>query len=156
MPIKSFRGQIADGGQITIPLHTKDGSQGYKIKKFDVFPKNPGHTADKELLVTVWSVEQTGIAAGAGTVIDFSQQELLAVGYFTENSSGSVVTGPAVVIFENMIFNQDIYVVNQDQSTGEAANYYLELEKVKLDLTGNTVATLKDIRNLWTNFNTGT
>ncbi len=148
MPIKSFRGLVEDGGQITIPLHTNDGSQGYKIKKFDVFPKNPGNAPNKELLVTVWSVEQSSHPAGPGTVVDFSNQELLAVGYFTDNSSSNVVTNSAVVIFENMIFNQDIYVINQDQDTGEAANYYIELEMVKLDLNQNTVATLKDIRNI--------
>ena len=148
MPIKSFRGLIEDGGQTTIPLSTRNGSQGYKIKYFDVFPKNPGHTADKELVVTIWSIKQTSHPAGPGTEIDFSDQTLLGVGYFTENSSGSVVTNDAVIIFENMVFNQDIYIVNQDQSTGEAANYYLELESVKLDLNENTVATLKDIRNI--------
>ena len=148
MPIRTFRGQIEDGGQVTIPLHTRNGNQGYRIKKFDIFPKNPGHTADKELVVTIWSVEQATHAAGAGTVIDFSNQELLAVGYSTENSSGSVVYSPATIIFDNMTFNQDIYVINQDQSTGEAANYYIELELVKLDLNENTVATLKDIRNI--------
>jgi len=144
--IKTFRGLIADGAQDTIVLHTNDGSIGYRIVKFDVFPQNPGHTADKELLVQIWSVAPATHAAGSGTIVDFNNNELLAVGYFTENSSGAVVTGPAVVIFENMIFNQDIYVTNQDQSTGESANYYLELEQVKLDLNENTVATLKNIR----------
>tara|TARA_R110002051_G_C8531937_1_gene469745 strand:- start:33 stop:494 length:462 start_codon:yes stop_codon:yes gene_type:complete len=145
--IRTFRGLIQDGGQDTIVLHTNNGSTGYQIKKFDVFPKNPGHTADKELLVTIWSVKQPTHAAGPGTIIDFSNQELLAVGYCTENTAGSVVYNPAAIIFDNMTFNQDIYVINQDQSTGEAANYYIELEQMSLDLNENTVATLKDIRN---------
>jgi len=145
--IKTFRGLIADGGLDIIPLHTSDGSTGYRIKKFEVFPQNPGHTADKELLVLIWSVAPATHAAGSGTVVDFNNNELLGVGYFTENSSGAVVTGPAVIIFENMIFNQDIYVTNQDQSTGESANYYLELEQMKLSDNENTVATLKNIRN---------
>ena len=44
-----------------------------------------------------------------------------------------------------MIFNQDIYVTNYGSG---AMNYYIELEQIKLDLNENTVATLKDIRNL--------
>ena len=35
MPIKTFRGQIADAGKETIPLHTRNGSTGYIIKKFE-------------------------------------------------------------------------------------------------------------------------
>jgi len=53
------------------------------------------------------------------------------------------------IIFDSEIFNQDIYVTYADSqgSTGEM-NYYIELEQVNLDLNENTVATLKDIRNL--------
>lgn len=145
--IISYRGLLADGEQDIINLHTNDGKTGYKIVKLDVFPENPGHTADKELLVTVWSVEQATHAAGPATTVDFNNQELLAVGYFTENSSGSVVTNPAVVIFDNRIVNQDIFVINQDQSTGESANYYIELEQIDLTEDQALVAIIKNLRN---------
>ena len=144
--IKTFRGLLGDGDLDTLSLHTNNGRIGYRIIKFEVFPQNPGHTANKELLVQIWSVAPATHAAGPGTVVDFNNSDLLAVGYFTENSSGAVVTGPAVVIFENMVFNQDIYVTNQDQDTGQAANYYIELEQFVLNENENTVATLKDIR----------
>ena len=45
-------------------------------------------------------------------------------------------------------FNQDIYVTMKDSSTGESCNYYIELEQMKLNLDEQTVATLKDIRNV--------
>ena len=35
--------------------------------------------------------------------------------------------------------------------TQQKMNYYIELEQVSLDLTENTVATLKDIRNIKSN-----
>ena len=47
-----------------------------------------------------------------------------------------------------MIFNQDIYVTHKDVAVGQTVNYYIELEQIKLDLNENTVATLKDIRNI--------
>jgi hypothetical protein len=46
-----------------------------------------------------------------------------------------------------MTFNQDIFITLGSQS-GASCNYYIELEQVKLDLNENTVATLKDIRNI--------
>ena len=55
---------------------------------------------------------------------------------------------PGAVVFDNEIFNQDIYITHTDaHATGEC-NYYIELEQIKLDLNENTVATLKDIRNI--------
>jgi len=44
-----------------------------------------------------------------------------------------------------MTFNQDVYVT---AATDESINYYIEMEQVKLALDENTVATLKDIRNI--------
>ena len=38
--------------------------------------------------------------------------------------------------------------VSLDVEVGESVNYYIELEQIKLDLNENTVATLKDIRNI--------
>jgi len=144
--IKTFRGVLADGGQDRIRLQTIKGKTGYRIVKLDIFPKNPGHTADKELLVQVWNTEVATVAAGSGTVVNFTDSDLLGVAYFTENSSGAVVTGPAVVIFDQEVFNQDIYITNQDQSTGESANYYLELEVIPLNDAGAEYTTLKDMR----------
>ena len=145
--IKTYRGLLADGGQDRIRLQTIKGKVGYRISKLDIFPENPGHTADKELLVQIWKVNTT-VAAGPGTVVNFSDTDLLGVAYFTENSSGAVVTGPAVVVFDQEVFNQDIFITNADQSTGEAANYYLELEVIPLDDAGAEYTTLKDMRQV--------
>jgi len=52
------------------------------------------------------------------------------------------------IIFDKEIFNQDIYITHTEAAgSALACNYYIELEQVKLDLSENTVATLKDIRN---------
>ena len=42
MPIKTFRGQLADEEQDTIRLSTNTGLIGYRIRKFQLMPANPG------------------------------------------------------------------------------------------------------------------
>ncbi len=146
MPIKTFRGLISNEAQDTIVLHTNDGSTGYKIVKFELFSPDPAVT-DQESVVKIHTTPQTGTPTNT---IDFSDQTLLAVAYL-ENNNQHYYTGVHYVVFDNMIFNQDIYLTHKEsQGTAPAhpVNYYLELEQVKLDLSESTVATLKDIRNV--------
>jgi len=143
MTIKSFRGKIADQGKDTIVLHTNDGSLGYKIKKLELFSTNPG-AITQESVLKVFTVPQTGTPT---PTVDFSQQELIGVGYLSLNTS-NIYPGFLTVAFDNITFNQDIYVTHYDNSTGEALNYHIQLEQTSLDLNENTVATLKDIRNV--------
>ena len=143
MPIKSFRAQIASGTQDIVSLHTNNGATGYRIKKFDVIETTPG-TTDIELVIKIYAINQGTTINGT---VDFSDQTLLAVGYY---QGGNVATEQAnqTIIFDNEIFNQDIYITCSESVAAQAGNYYIELEQVKLDLNENTVATLKDIRNL--------
>lgn len=147
MPIKSFRGKLADGAIDSISLHTNTGSTGYKIVKFQLFSPDPGATT-QESVVKIYKIPQTTATA----TVDFSDNSMLASAYYKDNSSDSNPTS-FVVVFDNEIFNQDIYVTCSDPATGtnESMNYYIELEMVKLALDENTVATLKDIRNIESN-----
>ena len=142
MAIKSFRGLIADGAIDTISLHTNTGSPGYIIKKFEILAQKPGNVHN-ESVIKIYSIPQTSVDA----FIDFSDNTLLAAGYYRDDSS-RIYSQSTTVIFDNMKFNQDIYLTHSDVEAGESINYYIELEQVKLDLTENTVATLKDIRNI--------
>ena len=143
MPIKSFRGKLADGGKDTISLHTNDGSIGYRIKKLDIIDTAPG-TGDVELVLKIYTIPQES-ADGA---VDFSDQTLLAVAYFADSNSLAYQGIAKNIIFDNMTFNQDIYITAVDVQATTPTNYYIELEQVKLSLDQNTVATLKDIRNI--------
>ena len=143
MPIKSFRGLMADNTQDTIVLHTNDGSVGYKIVKFELMPSNPGGAAG-EHVVQIWKVSQTANSND----IDFSNNILLGAGYASNATSGDSEPTRQSVIFDSEVFNQDIYVTHKIQNGSGSINYYIELEQVKLDLSENTVATLKDIRNI--------
>jgi len=143
--IKTFRGMIADGGQDTIVLHTNNGSIGYRIVNFRVFPSEPGQQTVENTMV-IWKVEQTTVSTTAITV-NFSDNRMLAVGIFHEGHSDQTGFRDDVVVFDSEVFNQDIYITNTDTQGTVACNYYLELEQVKLDINSNTVATLKDMRN---------
>jgi hypothetical protein len=140
MPIKTFRGLIGDGDQETIPLHTNTGSTGYRIVKLEIMPNAPGSTS-YENVVKIFKVSQASVTA----TVDFSDGNLLAAAYIEGNASNQYPDAMQV-IFEQEIFNQDVYITNYDVDTGALVNYYLELEQVRLDLNQNTVATLKDIK----------
>ena len=141
MPIKTFRGLIADGGQDTIVLHTNTGSTGYRIVKFAIVSSAPG-TALSENVIKIYKTPQTSVDG----LVNMTDNTLLGCAIYHETTG---VYGLHTIFFENEIFNQDIYVTNSDTgATASSCNYYIELEQVKLDLGENTVATLKDIRNV--------
>ena len=137
--IKTFRGKIVKGGQDTIVLHTNDGSVGYRIVKFQAMGTSDDENYESTL--QVWSVSNAGAYQ-----VDFSNQELLAaILYGDNNTAGTAAV--QTVIFDNMVFNQDIYVTFESASASADMNYYLELEQVTLNLDENTVATLKNVKN---------
>jgi len=132
-----------------IPLSTRKGEVGYRIKQFALLPYDFGaSTSDLEATVKIYKTPQTN----ATSQIDFSDQSLIAASvmagavFYPVDSKG--ISG--AVIFENEIFNQDIYVTYYNNKTNELAgfvNYYLELEVIKLNESEAMVTTLKDIRN---------
>ena len=136
---RSFRGLLTNGALETIALHTNTGSTGYRIIKLEVIANDP-RGAGSEGVLKIYSIPQTA----ASDKIDFSDNTLLGCAFY-ENSGSQSSFGGTTIIFDNVKFNQDIYIT---ASTDESINYYMELEMVKLDLTENTVATLKDIRNI--------
>jgi len=141
--IKTFRGLIADGATDTIVLHTNDGSTGYRIAKFNLIPKKPVTSAN-ECVIQIWKVNP----GATSNEIDFSDQTLIGIGIYSNQTDSTYYPDDQTIIFDNEIFNQDIYLTLNNASGAEACNYYLELEQVKLDLNENTVTTLKNLRNL--------
>ena len=141
MPIKSFRGKLADDTQQTIALSTNNGATGYKIVKFEVM--SPDANSNVEAVLKIYKIKQTTNTSD----VDFSDNTLLAAALINDTTDRNYMPIP-IVTFDNEIFNQDIYITNKGQDNPSSVNYYIELEQVKLDLTENTVATLKDIRNV--------
>ena len=142
--IVSFRGQLNMGVEERIPLSTNKGLIGYKVKKFQILSSTPG-VGDVEYIAQIYKTED---AANINTTPDFSDNRLIAVAYYQDDSSISH-SSSVDIIFDNEKFNQDIFINITDAGGGtKRCNYYIELEQMKLDLNEQTVATLKDIRNV--------
>jgi len=137
--IKTFRGLLLDLGVDKIRLSTKDGKMGYRIKKFEVITETPGQ-ANVEATVTISKVDFTPL-----NKIHLTDGNVLGVAFYSGNSSAHIYPTSQVMIFDQEVFNQDIYVGNNDLQ-GEAMNYYLELETIKMTDNAAAVSTLRDIR----------
>ena len=144
MPMKSFRGKISDSTVDTISLSTNNGSIGYRIKSLQVMPELAA-TGDYRSVLKIYTIPQT--VASVTNTIDFSDNTLLAAASYSQKADSRQYPDDVIVVFDNTTFNQDIYVTHVN-ANGNDLNYYIELEQIKLDISENTVATLKDIRNI--------
>ena len=138
--IKSFRGLIADDAQDRIYLSTNTGTIGYRIVKLEIMPSKVS-VAHTNAVVQIFSRDDN---VAPSTTIDFSDNTLLAAARYLDRVN---VEMSQATIFDNDVFNQDIYVKYKDADAATEINYYIELEEVKLDLNASTVVTLKDMRN---------
>tara|TARA_R110000824_G_scaffold359397_1_gene546952 strand:- start:162 stop:599 length:438 start_codon:yes stop_codon:yes gene_type:complete len=139
----SYKGKIEANTQEEIRLSTIQGKIGYKIRKLSIIGEEPGEET-VELILKIYKIKQDTI----NNTVDFSDDTLLGVAYLIDSSSTATVTADNI-IFDNEMFNQDIYVTAVDASgSNRATNYYLELEQFKLNDIETTMATLKDIRTI--------
>ena len=147
MSIKSFRGQIASGDSIKIRLHTNNGLTGYIVKDFRIMGTNPTVNEDEAVvkLFSAQPLDATGVPT-ADALVDLSAPTLLAVGLYTGRATTRSYPINEIVIFESTKINQDLFLTSVETVSGNAVNYYIELEQIKLDTTEATVATLKDMR----------
>jgi len=136
MVVKTFRGLLADGGQDRISLQTIKGKVGYKIAKFQIIPD--GSTGARNSIISIWRSKQASIVQG----VNFTDMDLLGVAMWY---NGTYEVDDAV-IFDNEIFNQDIYLGLFDSDGSSTCNYYLELEVIPLDDKGAEYTTIKDLR----------
>ena len=140
MVVKTFRGLLGHNTQDQIRLQTIKGKVGYKIIKFQAITTAPGATT-AEVIVKAYKTSQTSIDA----VIDFTDSDLLGVVFWSGRAS-SGWGAEDTIIFDNEIFNQDIYITAQDVDSNRDTNYYIELEVIPLTDHAAEYATLKDIR----------
>ena len=139
--IKTFRGQLEHAEVETIRLSTHNGLTGYKIKKFQLMQTDANE--DIESTVTLHTVNP---GTPTSSAVNFDTPTLLGAAMIWSNIN-QVYVHESMVIFDNVTFNQDIFISHFfQQATAKAVNYYLELEQISLDLSEATVATLKDMR----------
>ena len=142
MTIKTFRGALQKGAGERIRLETLDGKTGYRIKSLAGMPVDTG-AGSNEATIQVYAIEQTAPT----TTVTFSEQTLLGVFYFLRDQ-GVVAINSQSTIFEESVFNQDIFVYYEDAQTNAAGfNFYMELETVSLDDVEATAVILKNFRN---------
>jgi hypothetical protein len=141
MTIKTFRGLLADGAQERIRLETLDGKQGYRITKLEGISVAPG-AAQGAHVIKIYTVSQTTIDGA----VDLSDNTLIGIVYFT-NRTDELHSNQSVIIADSEIFNQDIYITHSDIQGSASGNYYLELERIKLDDVEATAVILKNFRN---------
>ena len=122
--VHSFRGLLGHDGQDEINLERQNLNLAYRITKFEIMPNTPGG-AVSEYVVKVYREQQTSITQ----TVDFSDTDLLAAGYFLNQSS---TTNPyySTVIFDNILFSRNVFVTNDDNVGSLKCNYYLEIEEV--------------------------
>ncbi len=142
MVVKTFRGQLADGGQDRIRLQTNRGKVGYRITKFQVMAATVT-TVSAECVVKIFKTNQSTVDAS----VNFTDSDLLGIALWTSDSDTHAQSDDLNVIFDNEIFNQDIFITHENTAGGAAAcNYYVELEVIPLDDAGAEYTTLKDMR----------
>jgi len=124
--IKTFRGLLADDTQDKIHITGVESGKGFRIVKFEILPATPGD-ANAEMCVKIYKTEQSSIDDN----IDFGDSSLLGAAIYAASSSTSYQFTPMSVIFDNEVFNQDIYVTQKDTQNG-ACNYFIELEEIKM------------------------
>jgi len=139
----SFRGLLADGGQDKIRIEGATGKIAWRITKFEVLSGAP-MLNDLISIVSIWREKQASITA---TTIDFTIEELLAVGLWMD---GDALTESATfhTIFDNALFSRNIYITNVDAAGSGSINYYIELEEVKVSQAGMAQLAVATARRL--------
>jgi len=141
MVVKTFRGMLADGGQDRIRLSTIKGKAGYRIVKFEVIPEKPVTSAN-ECVLQIWKESQST----ASSEINFTDNALLGIGIYSNQTDTTYYPDDTSIIFDNEIFNQDIFITHKNETGSERCNYYLELEVIPLDDSSAEYTTLRDMR----------
>jgi len=145
--IKTFRGQLADGGQDQIRLQTIKGKVGYRIVKFQIMNPQAGASAyEMESTIKIYKTEQSTIDA----IVNFTDSDLLAAAQLGTHGSFGTYPQNTIIIFDNEIVNQDIFITHKNlHSDALECNYYIEMEVIPLDDAGAEYTTIKDLRSNW-------
>ena len=139
--IITYRGKLPIGEEARIRLSTNDGLTGYRITKFQIMSSEPAQ-ANEELVAKV----RLTADPNTGPVVNLSDADLLAVNVFLY--SGNTNPSSEQIILDKETFNQDIFInISSANSSTTPCNYYIELEKFKIDLNTSTYHTLKNIRS---------
>jgi len=140
MVVKTYRGMLTHDTEDRIRLSTIKGKVGYKIVKFELM-QSTLTASDQVSFVKIVKSPYTRTSS-----IDFTDSDILAVGILR---IGNLLTEGSLdnpIVFDNEVFNQDIYINLKNLDGTLSVNYYIELEVIPLDDAGAEYTTLKDMR----------
>jgi hypothetical protein len=145
MSVVSFRGLMTEASHERLKLSTLTGKTGYKIRKLQIISSAPYVQQIKGIL-KVYKDEQSGTPDG---LVNFGDQTLLGVSTYHDNPVAEDMAESETIIFDNITFNQDIFLTYKDVGVnGVSVSYYIELEKLKLTDLEATFHTLQSIKTL--------
>jgi len=149
MVVKSYRGLLPDSDQVKIRLTSSDGRTGYRITKFQLMFYDA--VTSIKSVVQVWKSEQAVVSDATTGVVNFDDQDLLAAAMLSGKADQTAYPEDLVVVFDNEIFNQDIYITHSEIAGSAPLNYYMELEQIKLSTAEAEVLIVKALRGeVWT------
>jgi len=127
----SFRGLLVHSKQREISIQGSVGATAWRITKFAVMSNTPT-TESTEAVMLVWRERQDAVSY----TVDFGNEELLAVGVWTNNAAGEANPENLNVIFDNTLFVRNIFITFYNSTGSADGNYYIELEEVKVGAAG--------------------
>jgi hypothetical protein len=138
----TFSGVIDEGLEERIKLSTLNGKTGYRIVDFDAISTEPGNVTYRSV-IKVYSKSQ----GSGGTKVEFDEGDLLGVVYLEDDANPSYAMSQKI-IFDEKVFNQDIYVTYGGVQGTTPVSYKITLEKMKLTDLQATQLTLANLRNI--------
>jgi len=129
--VHSFRGLLADGAQRKVRIQGSVGAIAWRITKFEVMPYQPAEQ-NQESTLKIYREEQTSVDA----VVDFEDDELVGAAWISNSTTGIYYPIDAAIIFDNALFVRNIWITHSETLATEKANYYIELEEVKVSKAG--------------------
>ena len=126
--VHSFRGLLSDsdpGNQDEINLERQNVNLAYRIIKFQLMGEKPAG-ANQESIVQIFKTEQTSFSSQ----VYFTNPDLLAAGYLEAAADAKTEHQAQIVIFDQELFSQNIFISHVDDESGESCNYYIEIEEV--------------------------
>ena len=141
MVVKTFRGLLTTDNQDRIRLQTIKGKVGYRVKNFQIMSLAP-ITDEIETVMKIYLTEQSTIDA----TVNFSDSDLIVAALTTSRATARTYPINQLMILDNVVFNQDIYITMKEEASSTGCNYILELEVIPLDDAGAEYTTLKDMR----------
>ena len=127
--MKIFTGKLTSDNNSTNQdqIHLSGGDENTCYRLHDLKLLATSESADISPVVKIYKNKQSAVDEN----IDFTQAGLLGAAIYRQDS-GNNYPPQQTILFDNEIFNQDIFITYKDNETASASvNYLLVLEEIK-------------------------